>query len=169
MSINLQKYSIILLILLTGIFFGCQKNKVNTDFRVVTGTVFLNDSPIDGAQITFFPLDNSGVPAAGFTNAQGQYSLTAVNSLVGGTGTKPGKYRVTVIKNMNIVDKDQQDFEAGRITSEEYENRLFSKPPNTEKPKSLVPIIYTNSTQSPLEVTVEDKKENVIDLKLEEQ
>ena len=52
-------------------------------------------SVVDGATINCNPQDHDGLPAVGFTDAQGMYALTATNSLEGGTGTKPGKYRVT--------------------------------------------------------------------------
>ncbi|MDR3196953.1 MAG: carboxypeptidase-like regulatory domain-containing protein, partial [Planctomycetaceae bacterium] len=95
MTINLTKYFVFALLVALGLLTGCPNNSVNSEFCVVTGTVFLNDSPVEGARVTFFPLDTSGLAASGFTDASGKYSLTADGSLSGGTGTKPGQYRVT--------------------------------------------------------------------------
>jgi hypothetical protein len=162
-----RKNFIFLVIFITGILLGCHTDKTNPEFRNVTGTVFWNGSPVEGARITFFPLDNSGISATGFTNAQGKYSLTATNSLVGGTGTKPGQYQVIVKKIATRVSKDREDLEAGRITSEEYTKRQYSKPPTSEKPKNLLPEKYADQTQSPLKVVVENKNENIIDFQLD--
>jgi hypothetical protein len=152
---------------MAGISLGCQADKTNPEFRNVTGTVSLGGSPVEGARITFFPLDDSGISATGFTDAQGKYSLTAVNSLVGGTGTKPGQYRVTIKKTEVPVNKDREDLDAGKITAEEYTKRQYSKPPTSEKPKNLLPEKYANQTNSPLNVVVENKNENVIDFRLD--
>jgi hypothetical protein len=165
--IHLRKNYIFLVIFVTGILLGCRSDKTNPEFRNVTGTVFWNGSPVEGARITFFPLDDSGISATGFTDAQGKYSLTATNSLVGGTGTKPGQYRVTIKKTEIHVNKNQEDLDAGRITSEEYTKRQYSKPPTLEKPKNFLPEKYANQTHSPLKVVVEDKRENVIDFQLD--
>jgi hypothetical protein len=149
-----------------GLFIGCRNNRVNQEFRVVTGTVFLNDSPVEGARVTFFPLDTSGISASGLTDTSGKYSLTADGSLSYGTGTKSGQYRVTVQKTEIPVDKNREDFEAGRITHKELINRQHAASLNAEKPKNLMPEIYADQSQSPLEAVVEDKKQNVIDFRL---
>ncbi|MDR0610467.1 MAG: carboxypeptidase-like regulatory domain-containing protein [Planctomycetaceae bacterium] len=162
-----QKSLIFLVIFITGIISGCQADKTNPEFRNVTGTVFFNGSPVEGSRVTFFPLDDSGVSASGFTDAQGKYSLTAVNSLVGGTGTKPGQYRVTIKKTEKPIDKNREDLEAGRITNEEYVKRQYSKPPTPEKTKNLLPEKYANQTKSPLNAVVENKNENVINFQLD--
>ncbi|MDR2116202.1 MAG: carboxypeptidase-like regulatory domain-containing protein, partial [Planctomycetaceae bacterium] len=107
-----QKNYIFLVIFITGILLGCHADKTNPEFRNVTGTVVFNGSPVEGARLTFFPLDDSGISATGFTDAQGKYSLTATNSLVGGTGTKPGQYRVIIKKTEILVDKNREDLEA---------------------------------------------------------
>ena len=107
-------------LLLVGLFSGCQK-KGHPDYRVVKGVVTLDGVAIEGATIHFHPQDSEGVPAIGFTDAQGNYLLTATDALEGGTGTKPGKYRVTVKKLSEVIDQNTADLEAGKITQEEFD------------------------------------------------
>jgi hypothetical protein len=166
MVTNSTTYSIFALLIVIGLLIGCQNNRVNPEFCVVTGTVFLNDSPIEGASVTFFPLETSGLSASGLTDASGKYSLTADGSLSAGTGTKPGQYRVTIQKTKISADKNREDFEAGRITQEELLKRQYAASQNRTKPKNLLPEIYADQSKSPLETIVEDKKQNVIDFRL---
>jgi hypothetical protein len=114
----------------------------------------------------FIPQDGIGVPAIGFTDAGGNYALTATDALEGGSGTKPGKYRVTVRKLSEVVDQNQADFDTGKITYDEYIKRQYANPQTAAKPKDLLPPNYADPAKTPLEVTVEDVKINVIDLEL---
>jgi hypothetical protein len=155
----------LIVFLILFIPLGCQKQQAdNPEFRYVTGTVTLDNNPLEGATITFFPLEPSGVSASGYTNAQGEYTLTALESFTAGKGTKPGKYRVTIVKNERVINTNMDDLNAGRITYNEYMERQ-NKQTKPKKQQSLVPIIYTDQTQSPLVVTVEDKR-NILDLDL---
>jgi len=147
------------------LFSGCKK-KGNPDYRVVKGKVTLDGSVVEGATVNFFPQDRTGVPAVGFTDAHGVYALTATDSLDGGTGTKPGKYRVTVKKVSETVDQNTADLESGKITQEEFVKRQYANPQKAATPKDLLPPVYSNPQQSPLEFTVEDVKMNTIDLDL---
>jgi hypothetical protein len=157
-------FFVLIVSLILSISVGCQKKHAdNPDFRFVTGIVTLDNNPLEGATVTFFPLEPSGMPASGYTNAQGKYTLTALDSFNAGKGTKPGKYRVTVKKNEKVIDTDMDELNAGRITYNEYQERQNKQPPS--QPQSIVPIIYTDQAKSPLVVTIEDKK-NILDLDL---
>jgi hypothetical protein len=156
-------FFVLIISLVLFIPLGCQKKQAdNPEFRYVTGTVTLDNAPLKGATVTFFPLEPSGMSASGYTDAQGKYTLTALESFTIGKGTKPGKYRVTVVKNETVINTDMDDLNAGRITYNEYMERQ-NKPTKPKKNKSIVPVIYTDQAQSPIVVTIEDKK-NVFDL-----
>ena len=157
------RYILLLLVLLTA---GCQPHyKANPEFRLVKGTVTFNGTPVEGAIVAFLPTDSSGLAAGGMTDASGNYTLTADNSLVAGAGTKPGKYKVTVKKVEIPVTQDQLDFESGKITREDlFKRRGMRKP---VKPKHLLPEIYADQKTTPLELTVADQKENVLDLNID--
>ena len=159
-----MKYYIPLFIVL--ILAGCQKqHRANPEFRLIKGTVTFNGAPVEGAIVAFVPTDSTGHSAGGKTDGAGFYTLTADNALVPGSGTKPGKYKVTVKKTEAPVDPDQQDFESGKITADELMQRMAERKPL--RPKNLLPDKYADANTTPLEVTVEDKKENVIDLPIE--
>jgi hypothetical protein len=158
-------FFVLVISLILFIPWGCQKKQAdNQEFRYVTGTVTLDNTPLKGATITFFPLEPSGMSASGYTDAQGKYTLTALESFTAGKGTKPGQYRVTVAKNETALNTDMDDLNAGQITYNEYLERQH-KQTKPKKNKSIVPIIYTDQAQSPLVVTVEDKR-NILDLDL---
>ena len=145
---------------------GCQnQHRANPEFRLIKGTVTFNGAPVKGAVVAFVPTDGTGIGAGGSTDEAGLYTLTADNALVPGSGTKPGKYKVTVKKTEAAVDPDRQDLESGKITEDEFMKRLAERKPI--RPKNLLPGAYADAKTTPLEVTVEDKKENVIDLLIE--
>ena len=155
-----------ILLLFVFLTAGCQQqHKANPEFRLVKGIVTFNGAPVEGATVAFLPTDSSGLAAGGMTDAAGNYTLTADNSLVAGAGTKPGKYKVTVKKIEMPVDQDRLDYEAGKITREEFYKRHMTYKPT--KPKHLLPEIYADQKTTPLELTVADQKENVLDLKVE--
>ena len=125
-----------------------------------------NGAPVAGATVAFSPMDNDGLAAGGTTDASGSYTLTADNSLVLGAGTKPGKYKVTVkLLDDGGAAQAHLDFKAGKITMEEFTQRPDAFKPS--KVKHLLPEIYADPTTSPLEMIVENKKVNVIDLNVE--
>ena len=155
-----------ILFLFVFLIVGCsQHHKANPEFRLVKGTVTFNGAPVEGATVAFFPTDSNGLSAGGMTDASGNYTLTADNSLVTGAGTKPGKYKVTVKKTEMPVDQDQADYKEGKITQEELFRRQGMRAPM--RAKNLLPEIYADQRTTPLELTIEDKKENVLDLNIE--
>ncbi|MDR1383561.1 MAG: carboxypeptidase-like regulatory domain-containing protein [Planctomycetaceae bacterium] len=156
------------LLLLTLCFLGCGGSKVDPSYRLVTGTITHKGTPVAGATVAFSPLDG-GAAASGVSNASGNYTLSTGTALIPGSGTKPGKYKVTVYKVEKAVDKDAEDLDAGKISYNEYMERRDKTviPPSGLPDTHLLPTIYNDAKTSPLEVIVEDKKKNVIDLKLE--
>ncbi|MDR1485859.1 MAG: hypothetical protein LBT09_13685 [Planctomycetaceae bacterium] len=155
------------LLLVTLYFAGCGSSKIDPSYRFVTGTVTYNGKPVAGASVLFSPLDG-GLAASGVSNASGNYQLSTGTAQVPGSGTKPGKYKVTVYKTEKAVDKDAEELDAGKISYNEFMARREKTPiPPTGLPgKHLLPTIYSNATTSPLEILVEDKKKNIIDLSL---
>jgi hypothetical protein len=58
-------------------------------FEPVTGTITLEDKPLEHVQVTFVPTREGGVLATGETDASGKYRLSYYKS----TGTPAGEYR----------------------------------------------------------------------------
>lgn len=92
---------------------GCSGQAVNTE--PVEGIVTLDGEPVEGATLTFIPVQpGSGAAATGITDAEGKYRLTAVDAgpeAEAGTGTMPGEYYVGVLKNTapDIVPASEMD------------------------------------------------------------
>lgn len=105
----------------------------------VEGTVTLDDKPLEGALVMFYP-EAGGRPAAGRTDADGYYELQYSQ---GRTGALPGNHDVT------ISTVEEGDADAGLKNSPER-----------------VPAKY--NVNSELKATVE-ADDNVIDFKLDSQ
>ena len=145
---------------------GC--GKVDAEFRHVSGIVTYDGAPLEGASVAFVPVDESGVAATGVTDASGKYSLTSTTAKKFGTGAKPGKYLVKISKSEASADPDQDAFDSGEITYEEYQARKARKGPfSAPGSKSLIPVRYANQLTSKLEATVEDTKNNECNFTLE--
>ena len=146
---------------------GC--GSVDTEFRPVSGVVTYDGVAVEGASIAFIPTDNSGVAATGITNASGKYTLTSTTAKKFGTGAKPGKYLVKITKTETAPDPDQDAFDKGEITYDEFQVRKTKRSPYKNMPgsKNLIPTRYANQLTSKLEATVEDKKNNECDFALE--
>jgi hypothetical protein len=84
---SFQKVLLVLPLLLLA--SGCSKGLVK-----VSGTVTLDDKPLEGAEVTFLPAEG-GKPASGFTGSDGTFKLTTFST---GDGAQPGEYRVTITK-----------------------------------------------------------------------
>jgi hypothetical protein len=88
-------------------------------FRVeaVEGTVTLDDTPIEGATLTFVPSDSGiGKSAYARTDAKGFFQLTAVQGGQSRAGTMTGNYRVAISKDVpsrKPTDKELADQERG--------------------------------------------------------
>jgi hypothetical protein len=96
----MQRNIITLILLLLPLICGCSTGSA---FRVeaVEGTVTLDGKTLEGATLTFVPVDSAaGKSAYARTNAQGTFKLTAVQGGTSGAGTMTGNYLVAVSKTV---------------------------------------------------------------------
>lgn len=98
-------------------------------YSKVTGTVTMDGAPVDGCILTFFPQSSDGEGGSGKTDAQGAFVVTSQNAENGGTGLKPGEYKVTVMKNADFIDEDEDAYNNGEITYDELQERRAKKDP----------------------------------------
>jgi hypothetical protein len=105
---------------------GC--GPAGPDVQFVEGIVTLDGKSLDGAAVTFLPVDKTGISAAGTTDSDGRFRLNATQGKKYGKGTVVGDYVVTVTK-------------------------LFW-PKGATEPDHITPIRYENSTTSPLRATI---------------
>ena len=160
-----------LFLALTGCFFFCLFwgcGGVDSHLRKVTGTITYQGEPVAGAAVQFHPVDAAGEPAAGMTDTNGRYVITAASARGGGTGTKPGNYKVLVIKREELpINPLLDQLNKGEIDYMEYMRRQQGqRPPDTRALKSLIPEKYATLGTTPLEFTVEDKRLNQFDIEL---
>jgi len=140
--------------------------------RKVTGIVTYQGETVAGAAVQFYPVDSVGEPAAGKSDSSGRYTITAASAQQGGSGTKPGKYKVLVTKKEDMPpDPLLIQLENKEITYKEYmdksEERKRTQPmPDSGALKSLIPVQYSKIDTTPLEFTVEDKRTNQFDIEL---
>jgi hypothetical protein len=117
---------------------GCARND---DLARVTGTVLLDQKPLAGARVEFWPRENLKLGSyAGITDAGGRFELSADPRFF--KGVKPGSYRVMVTK---------YPVPAGGDPSKPPIPLTFHGRPG---PKSAVPGIYADRDRTPLKADV---------------
>lgn len=126
---------------------GCNQSPyLATEY--VEGIVTVGGSPIEGANVTFIPVEpTQGIVGIGVTDSLGKYQLTTVSSRDGlkprhGTGVLAGTYNVTIEK-MEVPGDIQAKLDAGIQVA--YD---------PSKMKYAVPRKYSNPEQSNLQVEV---------------
>jgi hypothetical protein len=85
--------------------------------EAVEGIVTLDGQPVEGAVITFVPVDVAeGKAAYARTDETGIYKLTAFNGGKSGAGTMTGRYIVSILKEVPVREpttKELADAEKG--------------------------------------------------------
>jgi hypothetical protein len=104
----------------------------------VSGTVTLNNQPIEGATVLFSPTDG-GLGATGLTDADGKFQLRTFEQ---NDGAVPGRYDVAVFKyDMSTANPELEDDLASEL-----------RPDNGEPvgPTPLLPDRYADASTSDL-------------------
>lgn len=137
------------------VFAGCGPPEVATN--EVTGTVMLDDQPLEGAAVTFVPAEVGAVSATGTTDASGKFTLSTGQK----SGAAAGEYKVAVSK-VKASDQPQLD------SSKDATLKMAETPMATTDtiPESLIPAKYGSPASSGLAATVEDGKANTFEFKL---
>jgi hypothetical protein len=144
------------LLLILFLAAGCGGNPLGT--VKVSGTVSVDDQPMEGVMVTFSSLSGDGVTAVGTTGSDGSFTLTTTGADFG-SGAIPGQYAPifskTVYNNPN----------AGAAPSDDYLNNPGVSPPPVAV--DLIPSKYANPATSGIEpVTVEKSGKNHFEFKL---
>lgn len=120
----------------------------------VSGIVTFDGEPIEGASITFRPVEESGQTANGRSNEEGQFQM---GTFEGTDGVVAGDYIVMISKIKSTSSPE--------VLPEDDPN--YDPDPQPEPPpENLLPEKYSNAETSGLTVTVL-KGEPITDLKFE--
>jgi hypothetical protein len=104
----------------------------------VTGTVTLDDEPLDGANVTFIPTGNTkGIECSGRTDSAGVYTPQQVR---GEDGVPAGSYKVVIsrfLRNGQPVDPNESG-DVGGVLTESLPSQ-YSNPGTTELTAKVEP------------------------------
>jgi len=88
-------------------FLGCSSSKKPWEVtHPATGSIEYKGKPIEAAELTLFPLDQSipeSVRPKGRSTADGKFELGTYSQ---SDGAPAGKYKITVVRNQIAVSKD---------------------------------------------------------------
>lgn len=119
----------------------------------VSGTVTLDGQPVEGANLGFSPVNTSeGTPAGGRTDAAGRYRLQTPLGKAD-AGTTPGRYKVTISK-------------AKMVGTGQFRTGDQGKRVEDQQSVQLMPAKTADIKTTDIEVTVENKGENVFNFDL---
>jgi hypothetical protein len=143
---------------------GCPGGEGVLDTEYVKGVVTLDGTPVPEATVMFVPVtEGQGPSATGRTDANGVYTLTAVDTgeatAETEAGTLPGEYYVGVIKSVSEAPMSEEEAEAKGVK--------YVAPTPGQEPKvtHVVPQRYNDPKKSGLKVTVK-AGDNDIPIKL---
>jgi hypothetical protein len=127
---------------------GCGSRAGGPETFPVTGEVTLDDRPVPGADVVFFPVvDASDVaPAQAVTDASGRFEVISVfdQGRISRPGMRPGDYLI------EVTQLEPHDARAGL----------------DRKPRNLLPGKYSSAALSGLSAKVTSGNENHVVLKL---
>jgi len=108
----------------------------------VTGTVTLDGTPVEGATVTFIPVDGKARSASGSTSADGTFELTTFKDK---DGALPGDYKVTVSY------RDPIEFDKPPATGlDAMKMGQKTQAKSTKKAKYTIPANYGDEKKTPL-------------------
>ncbi len=139
-------------VVLVGCSGGTDKSKANRpQTAIAKGVVTYAGKPLDDALIIFVPESNEGTAASAVTDSSGGFSMMAFPPE---DGAVPGKYKVTVSKMIEppvaIIDESAHD----------------APPPKASKPRSLIPLKYSQPHTSNLTAEVPQKGAETLQIDL---
>ncbi|MGN6134450.1 MAG: carboxypeptidase-like regulatory domain-containing protein [Aureliella sp.] len=129
----------------------------------VRGTVTLNGKPVEGAVVTFQPMEGKG-SAVGSTDANGVYTLSTFNP---SDGALAGQYKVSIAKYEGGVSPTSSSTNApGQLgppgLPDDYAPpALTGNVSRPTGPKNLLPAKYANPDSSALRATVDTGKNEI--------
>ncbi|RMG00044.1 MAG: hypothetical protein D6741_07465 [Planctomycetota bacterium] len=150
---------------------GCESKKTLPTVPV-TGQILLDGQPLEGATVTFHPVEREGrYSANGKTDAEGKFTLTMVGvpaeeyAVPAGSGVLPGEYYVGIIKNE--AENSMEGLSDDEI--EEMEAAQGDNPYAEDNIKHIVPPKYNQPRRSGIKVTVTEGQTELPPIELSSQ
>jgi hypothetical protein len=147
------QYCLILFLIFT-LLIGCKKTDTRkTGLVPAGGMITYNGLPLEGATIVLMPKSQTNQQGAGgLSGTDGKFRVTTISD---NDGAFPGEYSVSVLKEESLQISDEELLEY---------SRQGKVPP---KPKSLIPIQYSNPAKPLIFLTIPaaGDKNLVIELK----
>jgi hypothetical protein len=126
-------------------------------------TVKNGKSPIERVSVTLgLEQGNSGWSSRGVTNSFGVAEIKTVRLNWQGTGVPVGKYIVILAKEPDTSSIETRDYEL--MSMDERERYSLEMEKKIAVLPREIPIRLSQFTTSPLRITVENKKENTLDV-----
>lgn len=104
----------------------------------VSGTVLLNDEPVEGAMVIFTPNSAGGFVAHGITDSAGKYTAETRSGSNIEVGAPPGSYKVMISR---FLKPDGTPIDPG-------------EPPAMSAAKESIPMEYSSPVDSKLRATI---------------
>ncbi len=165
---KINKYCLVVLALcvLTSSFVGCGAKGSGSRSGLVAaaGVVKYNGAPVEDAVIEFRSAEGvENSLAAGRTDAEGKFTLMTDRP---NDGALPGKYKVTVKKEVEKVDGLTREEYMAQHASEGNEKSDVAFPKDRIVVEQLLPVQYIDPENTPLEIEIPAKgnKKIAIDL-----
>lgn len=114
------------------------------------GVVQYKGRGVEGASVSFVPVDRDGTAAFALSDAEGNFSLSSFGE---NDGAVAGKYTVTITKKMVETTPNPKD---------------PNGPPLKSVEKSLIPARYASSGTSKLDAVVAESGENKFTFELKD-
>lgn len=126
---------------------GCNNDGL-PDMVPIRGTVMLDGNPVSSGTVLYSPVDrNAGRQARGAIQPDGSFQLTTLRP---GDGAQLGEYQIAIIAIKPLgTARAEVEQRAGKV-----------------RPESLVPLRYSNPSQSGLTDTVDGNHTGLKDLEL---
>lgn len=157
-----SKHCIIMCWLGAGIvtLVGCSSKGTSVKTQPVKGLVTLDGTPVAGANVTFVPATaGQGMSAAGYTDENGIYKLTAMATgdatAEAGAGTLPGDYVVSISKTVADTPMSEEEAEEKGV---KYTPPAVGKGPTVE---NVIPTKYKIPKTSGLTATVKEGENDI--------
>ena len=128
----------------------------------------MDDLPVEGATVTFLPVNGHEFSAVGRSEPGGRFALSTAGAKVG-SGIVPGKYHVGITYNKCLNPVPESEFEGLTPEQRNEKARKLAGDPRSFPPRyqTIVPVKYHRPKESGIEVEIQNKRLNAVTLEIQ--